>query len=320
MMHISENVINHPVIVLIGPTAIGKTELSLTLSEEFDCEIVSLDSMQVYKYMDIGTAKVTLEERTKIRHHMIDVVNPDEGYDAHRYVVDAGKAMSNIIKRGKIPLITGGTGLYLKALTQGLFEEVGEFPEIRKQLRQRLHREGSSKLHKELDLCDHVSASKIHKNDSHRLLRALEIYLGTGLPWSQHIHNQKKHNIIPQALQIGLFSSREQLYNRINRRCDIMLESGLEKEVRGLLERGYQRDLKSMKSIGYRHMIGHLLDGWSLERTKELLARDTRHYAKRQITWFNGYNFAWFKPTRTKEIQDCIEKFLSSQRDPDAKQ
>ena len=184
---------DEPVLVVVGPTAIGKTALSLAIAERYNCEIISLDSMQVYRYMDIGTAKASLQERQQIPHHLIDVVEPDEHYDANRFVSDALSALQKIKSRGKISLITGGTGLYLRALTEGLFEGEAHHPELREQLRQRFDREGCSKLHEELMLIDRNSAIKIHKNDKHRLLRALEIYYATGKNWSEHLELQSKN-------------------------------------------------------------------------------------------------------------------------------
>ena len=162
-------IIDAPVLVLVGPTAIGKTELSLQLAEQFHCEIVSVDSMQVYRFMDIGTAKVSLEERARIQHHLIDLVDPDEEYDAACFVRDAMCAIADIHCRGRVPLLTGGTGLYLRALVDGLSEGIGQFPQIREQLQQRLTSVGSDKLHEELWQCDRISAERINKNDTHRL-------------------------------------------------------------------------------------------------------------------------------------------------------
>ncbi len=243
--------ITQPVIALVGPTAIGKTELSLKLAEEFNCEILSLDSMQVYRFMDIGTAKATLGERKRVVHHLIDIVNPDESYDANRYVEDATEHIDDIHNRLKIPLLVGGTGLYLQSLVEGLFEGVGEFPELREKLQRRLAEEGCSKLHDELSSIDCNSAKRIHKNDTHRLLRALEIYYATGESWAKHIdqHNQTKGLRFCNLLKIGLTCDRETLYQRINERTSAMLHAGLQGEVEDLLSRGYHLRLKSMQSI-----------------------------------------------------------------------
>ncbi len=287
--------------VLVGPTAIGKTELSLLLAEQFNCEIVSVDSMQVYRFMDIGTAKVSIEERARIPHHLIDVVEPDAEYDAACFVRDAVRAIEDIHGRGRVPLLTGGTGLYLRALIDGLSAGIGQFPEIREQLQQRLVLIGADRLHEELSLCDRCSAERINVNDTHRLLRALEIYQATGKPWSEHIalHQQQKTSRFSNILQIGLTCDRKLLYRRIDMRTSLMLGSGLEQEVKGLIVRGYSPQLKSMQAIGYRHMSSYLNKVWDMDETARLLARDTRRYAKRQYTWFAANPaLEWF------EVQD----------------
>ncbi len=302
-----------PVIVLVGPTAIGKTELSLSVADKFDCEIVSLDSMQVYRYMDIGTAKASREEREIIPHHLIDIVDPDEPYDANCFVIDALQAIRTIHDNNKIPLLTGGTGLYLRALTEGLFDDIGQFPLLRKELKERMSNEGVSKLHEELRAIDCISASRIHKNDTHRVIRALEIYHATGMSWSEHIDRQSQQNRntrFQKILHIGLTCERETLYQRINKRTALMMDSGLKEEVEQLINDGFDRGLKSMQSIGYRHMVSHLFDGWNIEETEEKLARDTRRYAKRQYTWFKKMNIEWFETTAHKEIIDRFNIFL----------
>jgi len=302
-----ENIIKLPqILVLIGPTAIGKTALSLDLAQRFDCEIISVDSMQVYRYMDIGTAKATIAEREVVPHHLIDIVNPDEDYDAARFTKDATRLIDEIIERGKLPLLTGGTGLYLKSLLNGIFPEAPSDKDVRNKLKDRLKDEGSLVLHEELSICDRISADKIHHNDTQRLLRALEVYHTTGIPWATHLINQNKDNetagLPVDALQIGLTCDREKLYQRINMRSGIMLDNGLEEEVLQLLKNGFSSELKSMGSIGYRHMIGYLNDEYSKDEMIRLLARDTRRYAKRQYTWFN----------KIKEVQWLDVKHSSS--------
>lgn len=307
--------VTSPVLVLVGPTAIGKTDLSIELAKKFNCEIISMDSMQVYKYMDIGTAKITEEEMAGIPHHLLSIVEPDEDYDAANFARDACAAITAIIAQEKIPLITGGTGLYLKSLTEGLFSHIPEFPEIRQNLKERITRDGLHVLHEELIACDHVSGDKINANDRQRVLRGLEIFLGTGTPWSTHIarQQQKKHPArFTNLLQIGLTTERERLYDRINRRTTLMLERGLEQEVRGLLDRGYSEELKSMNSIGYRHMVNYICDRWTQEETERLLARDTRRYAKRQYTWFNHIDqLEWMdvenRPAVTRRVQEWLD-------------
>jgi tRNA dimethylallyltransferase len=305
--------IDAPVLALVGPTAVGKTALSLFLAQRFHAEIISVDSMQVYRFMDIGTAKVTLEERARVPHHLIDVVDPDEEYDAACFVSDALRVIEEIHHRGKLVLLTGGTGLYLRSLIDGLFTGIGQFPEIREQLQQRLLHEGTYKLHEELSRFDRDSAKRIHANDTHRLLRALEVYQATGKPWSEHIaeHQRLKKPRLTNMLQIALTCDRDLLYRRIDLRTRIMLENGLEQEVRGLLSRGYGPELKSMQAIGYRHMNNFLCNTWDMAETERILARDTRRYAKRQYTWFKAMpDLQWFDVQDQKAVIKKVEQWI----------
>jgi tRNA dimethylallyltransferase len=305
--------IKNPVIALVGPTAIGKTELSLSIANKFECEIISLDSVQVYRYMDIGTAKASPEERRLVPHHLIDIVDPDTPYDASSFTNDALKAIREIHGRNKIPLLAGGTGLYLRSLTEGLFDEVGKFPQLRKELNERLRVEGRSKLHEELSSIDCNSAIRIHVNDTQRLLRALEIYYATGTSWTEHLKKQPLKNSekrFAKILQLGLTCDRGLLYDRINQRTLDMINNGLKEEVEGLVSKGYDRNLKSMQSIGYRHMISYLFDGWTDEKLKFLLSRDTRRYAKRQLTWFKKMNTEWHDVSQRDDILNRINKFV----------
>ena len=313
----TSEIIEQPCLVLVGPTAIGKTDFSLTLARQYDCEIISVDSMQVYRHMDIGTAKASPRERAEVRHHLIDIVNPDEDYDAVRFGIDALEAIRDIHSRDKIPLLTGGTGLYLRALFEGLFPGVPVDEEIRNVLKARLQEEGCSKLHEELLVCDSISADKIHKNDSQRILRALEVFYASGVPLSEHIvthKNQTQGLLFKNLLQIGLTTDREILYQRINRRCEEMLETGLEDEARKLLSMGYDRKLKALGSIGYRHIINYIDGCWTKEETIRLLARDTRRYAKRQYTWFSKLKeLKWFDvDSKEKNLHDVENWFAQN--------
>ena len=308
-------IIEQPCLVLVGPTAIGKTDLSLSLARRYDCEIVSVDSMQVYRHMDIGTAKASLSERSEIPHHLIDIVDPDENYDAARFAIDGLQAIRDIHSRGKIPLLTGGTGLYLRALFEGIFPGVPVDEQTRQILKDRLVTEGASKLHEELSLCDSISAKRIHANDSQRILRALEVFYISGVPLSEHILSHKKQTEGVQfknALQIALTTDRKILYQRINKRCDAMLDSGLEDEVRKLLAMGYDPKLKAFGSIGYRHMINYIEGYWTKDEAVRLLARDTRRYAKRQYTWFSKLSeLHWFDvDERQKNLQAVEDWFV----------
>lgn len=307
--------INKPVLALVGPTAVGKTDLSIRLAQTYNCEIVSVDSMQVYRYMDIGTAKASKEERRLVAHHLIDIVDPDEDYHAGRFVNDCLAAIDAIHRRGALPLLTGGTGLYLHSLKHGLFRAPGTDPEIRQDLHRRMAEEGSQALHDELKRFDPGSAARIHPHDRSRIARAVEVYLSTGKTQTELLEKQEKSRRsvrFDQFITVGITCERDELYRRINRRTALLFDCGLEEEVRNLLGRGYQPELKSMQSIGYRHMIQYIAGNWSLERCRELLARDTRRYAKRQYTWFNrDSSISWFDREKSSALFSHIDAMLS---------
>ncbi len=305
--------IDCPVIVLVGPTAIGKTSLSLQLVDRFDCEIISMDSMQVYRYMDIGTAKPSQEEQALVRHHLLDLVNPDEQYDAARFVKDALEAIDSIAGRKRTVLLTGGTGLYQKALFEGLFTAMPTDQEIRHLLQHRLQEEGREVLHTELCKIDPLSGKRIHINDTQRLLRGLEIYLSSGRTWSDFLQEQKQEGQVPRfnrVYQVALTCERVELYQRIEKRSNMMIKHGLIEEVEQLRAMGYSEELPSMQSIGYRH-VNNLLSGrWNRETMFEHLLRDTKRYAKRQMTWFGkNKNLRWFD---RKEKGLVVEKITNS--------
>jgi tRNA dimethylallyltransferase len=306
--------IESPVLVLVGPTAIGKTALSLELAERVHCEIVSMDSMQVYRYMDIGTAKASKEERRRIPHHLIDIADPDEQYDAARFVDDAKNAIATIHAQGKIPLITGGTGLYLSSLFNGLFETIKVPNDIRASLLLRLSQEGRRALYAELCTVDPASGQRIHCNDTQRLVRALEIYQATGVPWSEHLRRQQnsvRPSCYVHTLTLGLTCDRNHLYERIRQRSAMIMGDAFAEEVNWLLAQGYSPSLPSMQSIGYRHMLGCLDGSWDLELATATLVRDTRRYAKRQLTWFrHQQQIQWFPVDAKNEIFTAIECFL----------
>lgn len=302
-----------PAVCLIGPTAIGKTGLSLNLASELNAEIVSVDSMQVYRHLDIGTAKATIEERQQVPHHLIDIVDPDTEYHVARYITDAAAAIADIRGRGKLPLLVGGTGLYLKGLLEGLLAIPPIPPEVREELRQRLEREGEGALRIKLARIDPESARRIPVNDRQRLLRALEIEAATGIPWSHYLADREQTPLLGNVLVIGLDCDRERLYQRINVRVAEMVTSGLRHEVEEVLAMGYTPTLKPLQSIGYRHMIEYLRGNWGWEQSLELLARDTRRYAKRQLTWFRHMaGVRWFAPEQTTAIRESMEHFLSA--------
>lgn len=310
----SEQVITAPVLVLVGPTAIGKTELSLAMAHRFGCEIISVDSMQVYRHMDIGTAKPSLEERGGVPHHLIDIVDPREQYDAARFVEDALRAIGGIVSRGNIPLLTGGTGLYLKALTEGLFAAAFSDEAIRSRLNRRLRQEGGESLYRELQAVDPETAARLHVNDGQRLTRALEIFYGTGIPWSVHLRRQPDRRAkFSRLLLLGLSCERDSLYERIEQRTGQMMAQGFVREVEKLLDMGYSPDLKAMQAIGYRHVNNYLAGKWGRAETIRLLVRDTRRYAKRQLTWFRANPaMNWYDREDVGKVMDHAARFLES--------
>ena len=302
-------------IVIIGPTAVGKTDLSLAVGQEFSCEIINMDSMQIYRHLDIGTAKPTPAERKQIPHHLLDYVEPDEEYNVARFVADARQAINDIRSRDKIPLLIGGTGLYLKGLLEGIFALPPVAEEIKEQVKNDLKTKGNTALHAELAEIDPISAERIHPHDSQRICRALEIFRATAVPWSEHLQRQqeirKKQAAVYHVLKIGLQREREILYQRINQRTELMMEQGLAGEVKNLLARGYSPELNAMQAIGYKHMVKYIQGDWSREKAVELLARDTRRYAKRQYTWFRrDHDIHWFEPEEQQAIFALISGWL----------
>jgi tRNA dimethylallyltransferase len=314
---VKSEIISDPILVLVGPTAIGKTAYSLSLAKRFGCEIVSVDSMQVYRHMDIGTAKASKAERAEISHHLIDIADPTENFDAARFAVEALKAIRQIHERGGVPLLTGGTGLYLRALIHGIFPGVPVDEQIRGKLHQRLSIDGCAKLHQELIAIDRISAERIQQNDVQRVMRALEIFYASGVPWSEHLNEQQKQKpniIFSKLLQIGLTCDRQQLYNRINMRCQMMIDAGLEDEVKKLLSLGYSKSLKPFGAIGYRHMISYLDGELTYDEMVRTLARDTRRYAKRQYTWFSKIeDLIWFETSDPYKIVQRVDNWLASE-------
>ena len=276
-----------PVIAIAGPTASGKTALSVSLAKKLGGEIISADSMQVYRGMDIGTAKPTSEEMGGIVHHMIDIVDPDEDFSAAEFCKRAAAAAEDITRRGKIPILCGGTGLYMDSFLKDTdFLENDTSPEVRQRLIKEAEALGADGMHKRLYEVDPVSAQRIHKNNVRRVIRALEFYEMTNIPISHHQEETKKKESRYKPLYLMIDWDRSVLYERINKRADIMIENGLVGEVSGLLKKGYTRELTSMQGIGYKEMIAYLLGELSLCDAAEAIKQGTRRYAKRQLTWF----------------------------------
>jgi tRNA dimethylallyltransferase len=298
-------------IVICGPTGIGKTSVSLVLAKVFSGCVVSADSMQVYRHMDIGTAKPSPHERAEVEHFMMDLVDPDEPFDAAMYAAGGRKSIDRIHARRRIPFVVGGTGFYIKALLHGLCGASPADPVIRQKLKDEANRLGGRPMHDRLKSCDPEAASRIHPNDTYRIIRAIEIYQVAGIPLSEY---QKRHGFEEQTfnvLKIGLGMDRAALYDRINRRVDRMIEKGLQNEVKGLLQRGYSESLKPMQAIGYRHMTGYLSGRMPWNEALETLKRDTRRYAKRQVSWFKKDPELVWKPCDDVEgIKALVQQFL----------
>ncbi len=305
-----------PLVAIVGPTGVGKTEVGIFVAENVGGEIVNFDSVQVYKYLNIGTAKPTPEERRRVPHHLIDFLDPNEPFNAATFVELADKAISEIASREKRPILVGGTGLYLKALIHGLFE-VGDVSEIRKSLKARLESEGLKALYKELKEIDPETAARLPERDWVRILRALEVYYATGKTFSQlakeHAFSQRRY----PCLKIGLYIDRKELYRMLDERVDKMLRAGLLEEVKELLKRGFDPTLKPLRSIGYRHLIAYLKGEVDLQEAIRLMKRDTRRYAKRQLTWFRADpEIKWFTPFEKEKVLQEVKKFYDMYVDP----
>jgi tRNA dimethylallyltransferase len=276
------------VVILLGPTGAGKSKVAIELAEELGGEIISADSMQVYRYMDIGTAKPTLEEQKRVRHHLINLVTPDQTFNAALYRTLGRKTIDQLDQDGKFIWVVGGTGLYIKTLTQGLFTSPKIDSGVRERLKQEAREKGEDVLYQRLKRVDPKAASKLHPRDLFRTIRALEVLDSTGIPISfyreQHRFGERPY----LTLKIGLETNRVALYHRIEQRVDQMIERGFLQEVQGLMEMGYGAELKPMQSLGYKQMVQFLSKrtGWA-EAVREM-KRDTRHYAKRQLTWFKA--------------------------------
>jgi tRNA dimethylallyltransferase len=299
-------------VIVVGPTAAGKSELVLELAPWLNAEVINADSQQVYRQMDIGTAKPSKAERAKVPHHVIDVVDPDDEFNVARYRELALASAQDIQSRGKLAIVSGGTGLYIRALTRGLFVGPAQDVGIRKTLNAEAEKNGLRSLYQRLARVDASATSWVHPHDRQRIIRALEVYQLTGKPISEW---QKEHGFRESAfsiLKIGLARQREELYDRIHQRCDQMIEAGLVHEVKSLFEKGYTSDLNSLCSVGYRHIGGFLMGRMSFEEALHLMKRDTRRLAKRQLTWFHrDEEIHWLHPERQRrEIHRAVESFI----------
>lgn len=306
-----------PLIILTGPTAVGKTALSVKLAKVINGSIISADSMQVYRGMDIGSAKVTKEEMGGIKHYLIDVLEPDEEFHVVRFQQMAKEAMAEIYQEGKIPIMTGGTGFYIQSVLYDIdFTSQQEDIAYRERLEQLAKTKGNEALHAMLQEVDPVSAEKIHANNVKRVIRALEFYEKTGMPISEHNEKEAAKESPYTFCYFVLNDDRQRLYDRIELRIDQMLERGLVDEVRKLKEKGYHKEMVSMQGLGYKEILAWLDGEISYEEAVYILKRDTRHFAKRQLTWFRREkDVIWVDKDKFNYDDDRILSFMTAKID-----
>lgn len=291
-------------IIFAGPTGVGKTDLAIEVALRIGAEIVSVDSRQIYKYMDIGTAKPTLQQREAVPHHLIDIVYPDEYYSVYNFRTDAIRAIEEIKKKGRLPLLVGGTGLYIDSLVRGIFEGAPRNESIRQNLLEKELKEPGS-LREMLEKIDPEAASRIHVNDLKRTIRALEVWLQTGRTISELQRNAKPAGNFRIVI---LTRDRRELYDRINLRVEKMIKDGLIDEVKSLLGMGYSKDLNAFKTIGYQEVVEYLEGQESFERTIEKIKRNTRHFARRQLIWFRKYRDSiWLDANDEGVLEKVVE-------------
>ncbi len=305
------------VIIIAGPTASGKTGLSIELAKEINGEIVSADSMQLYKYMDIGTAKPDEKEMSGVKHYLIDEIYPDEEFSVARYQEMALKYIKEILEKGKCPVVVGGTGLYINSLIYNInFTETISDWELREKLKKEASEYGNEFLYEKLKKIDPEAAQKIHLNDLKRIIRAIEVYEYTKTPISKHQEVSRENPPIYNFAVFGLKMDRERLYDRINKRVDSMFERGLIDEVKNLIKLGYEKNSVAMQALGYKEVLSYLRGEITLDEAIYIIKRDTRHYAKRQITWFKRIeNMRWIdldEEGDTDEIIKNIKNYIAT--------
>ncbi len=298
------------VAVLVGPTAGGKTAAALDLAEALGADIVNADSLQVYRELDIGTAKPTPAERARVRHHLVDAADPDEPYDAARYAREGRAVIAELHGRGVPPLVVGGTGLYIKALLGGLFHQGQGVREVRRRLARELAEHGLPTLFARLASLDPDSAHRLAPGDTYRILRALEVVEATGRPLSELQATHRFQDRPYETLKLGLDLPREELYRRIEARVEVMLAQGWLEEVRRALSR-YSPKIKPLKALGYRQLAAHLEGRLTLAEALDQTKKETRRYAKRQLTWFRADpEVRWFHPGQRQELIDLTREFF----------
>ena len=286
-------------IVIMGPTAVGKTEVAINIAKEFQTEIISADSRQFYKEMNIGTAKPSNEQLKEVKHHLINSLNSTDNYNAGTFETDALKVLETIYKNKDIAVMVGGSGLYINAVFNGIDEMPETNTETRAALSDKYSKEGLQSLVDELKQVDRVYYEKVDKANPHRIIRALEVFRNTGLPYSAFLNREKKHRSF-KVIKIGLDMDRKELYKRINNRVDVMIEKGLEKEVNSLSD---FKKCNSMQTVGYSEWFDYFDENISIDRVIELIKQNSRRYAKRQMTWFRkDKDIKWFLPEKQEEI------------------
>lgn len=298
-------------VIILGPTAVGKSRTALGLAIKFRGEIINGDSVQVYTGFDIGTDKPSLEDRRMVPHHLFDVVAPDVQFTAADFVRGALAAAAGIVGRGRVPFVVGGTGLYLKALVDGLFPGPGRDPALRAELEAEAREKGLEMLFRRLEGIDPVYAQKVRGRDRVRIIRALEVWRLTGRPISEHFHRTASPSTGYRVIKVGLELERASLYRRIDERVERMFEGGLLDEAQGLLARGVGEDAPPFRALGYRQALACLRGELSLDEAKALTKTDTRHYAKRQMTWFRKMDgVAWFPVDAVPALEQYLQKLL----------
>ena len=299
-------------IVLTGPTAVGKTSLSIALAKAVDGEIISADSMQVYKYMNIGTAKITEEEKCGIPHFLIDELEPDEEFNVTIFKNKVMGYIEDIKSRGKVPIIVGGTGFYIQSVIYDInFNEYGDDSKVRKKYEAMAETLGKSELHKKLALVDREYADSVSYNNVKKVVRALTFFEMTGEKLSEHNKRERERSSPFDFAYFVLTMDRKKLYERIDKRVDLMFDMGLVEEVKALMAKGYDKSLVSMQGIGYKEVIDYLSDKTSLEECIDIIKRDTRHFAKRQLTWFKREKVVTYIDKDEFDAEDkCLKEML----------
>lgn len=302
-------------LVIGGPTAVGKTDLSIKLAKKLNGEIISADSMQIYKYMDIGSAKVTEDEMDGIEHYLIDTITPDISFSVADFKEYGEKALNDIISKGKLPIISGGTGLYINSLTCNMtFTEAEKDENYRKHLEALALKKGNEYVHEMLKECDPISYEEIHPNNRKRVIRALEVFKLTNKPFSSFNAGENFYNSNYDVYYYVLTMNREKLYERINKRVDIMIEKGLLDECIKLKEMGYTSDIQSMQGIGYKEILYHLEGKISLDEAINMIKQGSRNYAKRQLTWFRRDTRCVFIDNDKMSDNEILEKVIDDIR------